>query len=360
MNRETRKVKSIQLRLNLEGDGVVNYDDKSQKYAFLDNGKVMEGVKHLYDKHDNVKYAKKHLYVKETIDEKGDTKKELKYKLFISSECLKSAIYKTEGHNSAMNSSPLLKIAYIATPEAIAKGYLITASNSVGDKKKSVLSLGTAEQICDAKSTINIHNKRSEKQTGDDNTKADNSLFKKEEVGKIKYLSNGTIDLQALQFISMDLLYDRKAFDPDMFNHFKKCLQKNMPSFDSDAGYVTLKRGIDKLPEYGVLLSNDDMLFMVKYIFEEILSMEILRAHAYARRSSLEYKLIYDAVDDNINKENGWVKITSTKQIDDFDCDFERFYKQEDTIESEEIRKIREDFKKEEEEAAKSKKAKGK
>ena len=70
-------MKTILFKLELEGEGIVNFDSSSQRFLF--NGTKF---KDLFHAHDNVKYAKKVLYQ----DENGVLSD---YKIKISSACLR-------------------------------------------------------------------------------------------------------------------------------------------------------------------------------------------------------------------------------------------------------------------------------
>jgi len=353
-----RKVKNILLRWKLEGRGIVNYDDKKQTLAFWNKGKPVDGLNHLIDLNDNVSYAKKNIYENIVINDKGEEVKAANYKIAISSQCLKSAIFPDEGYNSSINSNKDLKLMYYATPEMLVRGFMTTISGGAGEKKKSCLNLSYAEQTNDAKSVLGFHSRRSEKETGDKD-KSGITLHKKEEVGEITYMSEGDIDIQSMQFLSFDLLYDRQMINPDDFEKFKYFLKSKLPSFNSDINYFTLNSGSDKTPEYGCLLSNDDINFLVRRILEMMMEAQVKRTHAFAKTSKLEYKLVYDPIDDVFDKENGWVSLEKRKDIEDFECDFEIFYSEADEKISKELREAMKVYA-EKEDKSESKKTKSK
>ena len=81
-----KKIKTIQFKLNLTGDGIVNFDSNEQKWIHINNTTGLSG-----NRNDNVSYAKKNFYKTNKLDK--DSKEILDYKIKISSDCLKKAIF---------------------------------------------------------------------------------------------------------------------------------------------------------------------------------------------------------------------------------------------------------------------------
>jgi len=306
-----KKVKSIQFKLKLKGQGVVNYDSTDQRFMF----NQVKGQ--AFNRNENVSYAKKRFF-------KGENG-ELDYKLAISSGCMTHEIFRDEvpyQSNNVVNSKPLFA-SFLATPSSIIRGYMF--ASKVGDnlKRKSAVTLVDAIQSDNSVSYIETFSKSGQK--NQDAEEVDNTFFKKEVVGPIKYESNGTIDIQQLQFMSCDQIFDRYGLNPDMFDVYKQFLQSKMPSFNSKLGYYRLATNTIEIPEYGFMFNNDDILTLVKVFFMNLLKMNIKRKDAFAQVESLEYKLIYDGLEDSISQD-GWVEVKNSSDINSINFIANDFY----------------------------------
>lgn len=316
-----KTVKNILFRLKIKGHGIVNYDSKDQKYAFNSNWKDNSPLKKMHTNYENTSYAKKKLYGKD-----GNVES---YKISISSDCLRHEIFKDDVMFQSPNliHSPALLYSFIASPVGLLRGYLF-AEQEEQLKRKSAITLIDAQQTCDAISYIEIFSKSGLKNKDIDKT--DNTLFKKEVVGDIKYATEGNIDLAQMQFVSASQVFDRYALNPDFFETYKQFLKAKLPSFNSELGYFLIKDSSVGISEYGFMLSDEDVKCLIQMFFKKLLNMNIKRKNAFARTESLEYKLVYDPIDDRFEDENGWISINGIDDINTIEFDTEKFYIQED------------------------------
>lgn len=327
-----KKVKNILFRMDLKGNGIVNYDNSDQKWMFKDTN-----LKHMSDRHDNTSFSKKKFY--------KDGEK-LSYKVSISSDCLRHDIFKDDVLIQSPNiiNNEYLLYSFIASPTSLLRGYLF-AEDKETLKRKGVLCITDAEQTCNAVTSIETFSRSGMKNK--DSDKTDNTFFKKEVVGDIEYSTMGNIDLMQLQFVSCDQVFDRYSFNPDMFNIYKEFLKSKLPTFNSELGYYQIKNSIVQLSEYGFKMNNESVLFMVKELFEKLLKLNIRRKGSFAECSKLQYKLVYDVLDDTFNNEDGWVTINNKSDIDKLSFETEDFYLEEDITQAKEKRKlIEEDYQK--------------
>ncbi len=366
-----KKAKRIDFRIKIAGKGLINYDDKEQKFMFKtpDNS----GPKHhLWDPKNNTNYAKKNFY--------RDTDGKLQYKLKISSNCLIHHIFENDivGYNTSLAHHPELLMNFIASPIAVIRGFMVPKSDGKSSlKKKSPFNITDAEEHASSEenfstSCLEFFSRSGKKQekSGDTDVKLDDkdtTIFSRETAGNIIYESEGSVDLKELQFVSLDDIYDRLAFSPDMFAEFKKIMQRRMPNFNSETGFYTMKTGVFQFPEYGFTFSNENTNFMVKELFKRILSFYVSRRSGKAEILSLEYKVITDPVDHIGNKNSGWVSLKNSKDIEKIEFEMEEIYQQEDENKSMISRKVIEDSidsqkmeKREAKKEAASKKAKAK
>jgi len=315
--------------MELEGKGVVNYDSKEQQRilnAF--------GIKGFGGVHSNVSFAKKNFY------EKDDGV--MTYKLKISSDCLKNAIFGKDVVAQSPNIVHHKNVFYsfLSSPYGIMKGYLF-AEKEETLKRKSAFTIFDAEQICDAKSQIETFSRSGKKTEKDiEINKSDNTFFKKETIGDVRYQTMGNIDLMNLQFVSADLVFDRYALNPDYFSLYKKYILRRLPNFNSELGYYQIKNSYIEIPEYGFVFSNNDLVELVKITMKRLLKLYIRRSAAFASVSSLKVKLVDDVLTDTFKSEEGWVDIFNERNVDDLldDVEFEMFYELIDENDAEQQR----------------------
>lgn len=325
-----KDVKNILFKVELDGHGVVNYDSNDQKYVL--------GKTHLKNVggHSNVSYAKKNLY----MNDNGD----VSYKLKISSDSLKHNMFRNDVIAQTPNivHHDALLYSYIASPLSIVRGYLF-ANKTETVKRTGAITITDAEQTCTAMSKIEVFSRSGEKQSNDGTSdKNDNSFYSKETVGDIKYQSMGDIDLMGLQFISCDSVFDRYSFNPDKYHLYKEFLSQKLPNFDSDLGYFQLKNTSIEIPEYGVLLSEENVVYLVKEALKKIFNINMKKKDSYAKIKSLKVKLVEKPIEDTFENEDDWVEIKSEEDIDALDINPHMFY---ESVDIEKAKKQREDIK---------------
>ena len=314
----SKKVKNIKFSVKIKGNGIVNFDSSDQRFMF--NGSDLQNMKTRYD---NTNYSKKKFKL---VNEK------LTYKISISSNCLRHYLFKHDvlvQSPNVINNEHVL-YSFIASPSSLLRGYLF-ADKKETLKRTGPLNITDAIQTCDAVSYLETFTKSGKKQEAEEKTdgKSDNTFFKKEVVGDIEYSAVGDVDLMGLQFVSCDKVFDRYSFNPDLFPTYKSFLKSKMSTFDSELGYYQMVGKTIEIPEYGFLFNNDDVIFLVKELFKRLLSLNIKRRSSFARVSELEYKLVYDPIEDNIDSEDGWVSVKTKQDIDSINFISEEFYQLE-------------------------------
>ncbi len=335
MENTRKKVKNILLRLKIKGNGIVNYDGGDQKWIF---GKTE--LNHMKTIHNNVTYGKRNFY--------RDVDGETVYKIKISSDCLKHAIFEKEIPFQSPNVSHDESVLYsfIGSPAYILRGgFFEFGKGGTAFKRKSPFLLNDAEQVLNSEglepiSQLETFSRSGKKRT--DNTiddKADNTFFKKETVGQIEYFTEGNVDLEQLQFVSTDIIFDRLAFSDDKFNLFSRFLKTRMEDFNSELGYYRMKNSINAIPERGFKFSDENILFLVKHLFTSILDMNIRRKSSSAMTSEFEYKLVYTPSEDTKYDEKGWVSVKDISDIDKINFKPENFYVQHKDEEALQLRK---------------------
>lgn len=326
-----KKVKNILFKLDLNGRGIVNFDSSEQRFIYHDTN-----LTNMKTKHNNTSYAKKRFYKN---DNDG-----LDYKISISSDCLRHYIFEKNVKFQSPNiiNHEMLLYSFIASPTALLRGYLF-ANDRETIKRKGPLSITNAEQTCGAVSSIETFSRSGMKNT--DSEQTDTSFFKKEVVGDIKYSSAGSVDLMELQFVSCDQIFGRYSFNPDMFGIYKQFLKTKFPSFESELGYFQMNGSNVEISEYGFKISNENIVLLVRSLFEHILMIDIKKSGSFAKTNKLQYKLVYDPIEDNIDSEDGWINISNRNDLNAINFEVEDFYLPEDINIAQEKRKlIEEDY----------------
>lgn len=299
-----KKVKGILFNFDLVGNDIVNFDSKDQRYQW----NQLSGKQRC--NYDNVNFAKKNWY--------KDENDELTYKVKISSDCLRNAIFKNDFQYQSPNiaDNELIFLTFLSSPASILRGYMQT-TKAYPYKKKSPITITEAEQTCNAVSNVEVGSTSGLKIT--DENKSDTTLHYHESVGNIMYSGTGAIDLKELQFLSMDQVFDRMALNPDLFNNYSNFLKTKLPSFNSTPKYYYIDGTSVKIPELGVVFSNDDVVALVKEFFKRMLALNISRRNSYAKISGLKIKFIYDCAIDTLNESENWITIKNELDIPEFE-----------------------------------------
>jgi len=313
-------IKNVLVKLEFDGRGIVNNDSNDQKW-------VLKGT-HLKAYHDNVTFSKKCFYKNNDPDVSND----VDYKIKISENCLlkNAKRYIELAQVPSIIHNPALLYSAIASPEALVCGYLFPSTTG-SITRSGALNLTSAIQTCNAKSVLEVFSRSGQKKSNDGTEDGgDTTFYFKETVGDIKYSATANIDVMGLQFIPCDIVFDRYQINPDYFQLYKQFLQKKLPNFNSELGYYQLKDSSIEIPEYGVLLSNENIVYLTKFALKLLLGINIAKKGGYARTSSLKIKLVTDPLDHIYNDENDWITVQTSKDIEALDFNAHKFYKEID------------------------------
>jgi hypothetical protein len=312
-----QNVKNILFKMDLEGNGIVNRDSSDQKYVHIFNNTQLRPP---FKSGDNLSYAKKNFY--ETAEGK------MSWKLKISSDCLSHAIFGSDAvpYSSKVTLSPVLLYSYYFSAPLLVKGWM-NATKSEQLKRKGALSLNDAEQTNNAVSSWEFFSRSGEKIEKDQETgKSNPDIHQKETVGEITYGTSGVIDLMQLQFVACDQGTDRYSFNPDKFDLVKTYLKKRLPSFDSELGHYMIKNTYNEIAEHGFLISEENVIFLVKETLKRMLTLNIRRRNSHAKTSGLRIKLVQDPLIHTEKSEDNWLEIKTIEDIDNLDFGVQYFY----------------------------------
>lgn len=312
------KTKSVLVKLQLQGKGIVNMDTNEQKWMFSKNNN--NGVAHrLFSGHNNVNYAKKNFY--------RDPEGNLTYKIKMSSECIKKAMFESEyvAQTNNITHNDVILNSFIASPMSHIRGYMFP--DKVATKRKGALTLSDAEQTNNAVSYLEVSSKsggKTDESKSDDTSEA--NFYYHENVGDISYEATGSISLPALQFVSCDQIYDRYCFNPDHYPLYRKFMEQNFEGFDSDLGYFQMKGSSIDIPEYGYKMKDEHVVGLVKETLKKLLTTEVKRKNAFSSTSGLYIKLVNDPITDTMESETGWIRIETLSDIENLTFEVEEFY----------------------------------
>lgn len=308
------KIKHVNFEIKLKGNGIVNFDSGDQK--FLWNRESKEGNKNKFSSaNDNNVYAKK-VYFR-------DDSNNLNYKIKISSDALRNAIFKMDAiaTNPSISHHKSLLYSFIGSTMGLVRGYMFTGEEII--KRKSPLTITAAIQTNNAESYMELHSRSGEKKINNDTDEKDTTLFNKETIGDITYKAEGSINTQGLEFLSCDPIFDRYSFNSDDYNILKTFLKNTLPNFDGELGYYSLKSSVIDVAEYGIKLTNEQIVYLIKETLKRILALSIQRANAYVKLESLKIELVTDVIN---AKNNVWVEIKTKEDVDNLDFDIEEYY----------------------------------
>lgn len=339
-----KKIKSVLFRLEMEGEGIVNFDSSNQRFIWNQQPERDHYFK------ENILFGKKNFY--------RDTNGDITYRNKISAGCLRHAFFADENmfHSPAIMNIDDMLYGTIASRTGMIRGYLFARQGGT-IKRKSVLSVSSAELTNNAVSTIDTCGRSGEKQINDitqsvDEKTKDNSFFLKESIGNTRYKAKGSIDLLELQFLSSDNAFDRCGFNDDKFDTFKRFFTARYPDAVLDKGYFKINGTAIDRSETGIKFDSKTIHQMVKEFVMNILSTEITRSDAWANVVSLQIKLVENPITDRHNVEQGWITITSPNDFPEFEID-DRYIKSDEEAELE-LREATRLFKKAEAERKKA------
>ena len=309
-----KKVKEIALRFNAKGEGIVNYDAITKP-----------NTDYFKEWHKNTKFAKKIWFRNEETNE-------IDYKIAISSDLIRTSVFNNHLKSPTITHHPKLMCDYFSNIDSLLRGWMFPVSGTLGFKRKSPVTLSKLIQTNNTKSVLEIGTKRGEIELKDIENldeKKSTSLRNSETIGHIEYSGTGFIDIQQLQFLSLDDMFDRLAFNSDYFDTFKEIF-KNKYGFELTSKHYLMLTESTKFPEKGVLFDTDILNLFVRHLLKNLYDFNVKRNTSYVHMSDLEYKPIYtdDSYNDSVNDENGWIKINNKNEIDSITFDYQIYYQE--------------------------------
>lgn len=263
-----KNIKSITFKVTLNGEGGINWEGsngnkeafvKAMKDAGMDPNVTAQYVK-------NIKWHKANYYNRD-----GKLVRVLK----ISADCIRHQMGCVK--NSTITLMDSIWAEYLASNEALVRGYLFPKEGDTTTKRKSPLSVTDAEETSGAVSMI-----ESKSASG---VRNDTSYFQQETFGKTVWEFEVTINLSELQFISVSDIFDRRAIP----RHLENIVLGKLRDLYGDVkdGYYAMKNASVDTPEYGYMLPNSAVRSLVAWYAETLKDINITKATSYAKFASM-------------------------------------------------------------------------
>jgi len=315
-------VKSLWFKVRMCGRGIVNYDGKDARWTLKEYlSKIVSALGH-----DNVKVAKHS--IRKVGMEDGKPKYEIKLK--VSAACIRHSLFEADQpfHNPAIIHAPKILVKLISSVAGLLRGYMFECKGVVGIKRKSPVMITDAEQSNTTVPTFDIGTMsapRTQKEDAEDVSGL--TLHYKETICDVVYDFEGAIDLNLLQFISLSEMYDRLAVNPHYLQEYRTSLEKTLGSPAPEYAWYIYKTASNGLPEEGLLLSQEQVVVLVKEFFQRLCGMLITRGGGgYAKVEEVKVKHISNPIEDYSNDPAGYYTVKTPQDLRLKPEDVEIFY----------------------------------
>lgn len=266
-------MKSLEVKITLEGQGVVQFDSNKLNSAINSSKNTL-----VKSWNKNVSYAKSYFKKTGTQNDKGED--EISRHLKISADGLRHAIHIQEHpmHTPSIALHEGLKVQYLADLGTLQRGYLIT---DTGEKRKSCYTITPAKEISGAVPVLEFHSRSGAKESSEGKTEEDGkdtTLFSRDSVGDTQYEATMLIDLSEVGLISLSDIQDRRALLDTLIPLYTKELSSNLGSQVPDPSYFLRKNSAYKIPEKGILLTKEQIEFVVLNLLEKVSNLYISKS----------------------------------------------------------------------------------
>jgi len=285
-------IKMVDIKIEASGNGVVNWNGGTEVTG--PDGKVintvtmpkLRGYTNLTGKVKVNEDPTKNDYLYKKTPQDVDFKKT---PLYISSNCAKHYFYKKENYDLHYLSKENKLSKFIPSLTGLVRGYVIAES---GFKKSAALNLedfvdelgnGNYEQLVQDSPMV-------------DGKRTNTSLFSRLTFGDTKYTSYASINIEELQFLSLDSKFDRKMgeFTDEQAIQLASDIQDFIISIggsaDSEAtfsnNYVRVGSIFEEV-ERGILLNSEAISALVNKITDMLENLFIQQAHGWMMVDSI-------------------------------------------------------------------------
>ena len=215
--------------------------------------------------------------------------------LYISQNCLRHHLFKNQAFDTHFTTNKNVRNLLISET-GLLRGYMVPSTSC---KRTSPL---VVEDLVDQLGNGNFENltrsgAKKQKEKDEDgkvkkNEKSDNSFFSKTTFGDTEYLGFGSVNIENLQFISLDAKFDSQAMvvkegeGEEIAKEMSEFIQKLNKDDNLKAEAVYHENYVRKGTIYeqgcvGILLNQDAMKILITHLIEKISDLLIQQAKGY-------------------------------------------------------------------------------
>jgi hypothetical protein len=288
-------IKSVDFKIEASGEGVVNWNGG---FTVSSDGTNINN--HSFPKLRGFTNIEK--YVDRVNSTTGEVFKSAVFKdaqnidfsktpLYISQNCLRHYIFKNLVLNPQDVKDDASAKKQLCSLYGLIRGYTCTIKVVGSLKRKSALRLGDfVDQLGNGnfENLVRSGEKKSKVSKGD---AADTSFYSRTTFGKTQYIGNGSINIEDLQFISLDNIFDRKAVGvsseqeaialADSITTYLKTLNSDLtPVATYNKSYIRVANILNEAEE-GILLNDDAITILVDATLQLIKDLYITTRNGY-------------------------------------------------------------------------------
>ena len=259
----SKAIKTISFKVVLDGMGGVNWEGSNGNKAAFVKAMIDLGLSPNVTNQNvkNIKWHKANYYIRDG---------KMVHVLKISADCIRHQM--AGAKNSTITLIDSVWAAYLASNEALVRGYFFPKEGEITTKRKSPLSVTDAEEVSGVISTI--ENKSAS------GVRNDTSFFQQETFGSTVWEFTITLNLSELQFIPASDIYDRRAIPRHLENTMLKKYREKFG--DVKDGYYKMKHASVDIPEYGFMLPQSAVRTLVNWYADTVRNINILDATSHA------------------------------------------------------------------------------
>jgi hypothetical protein len=217
-----------------------------------------------------------------------------KVTVYVSQNCIRNAIFLPYSYGLPEVTPDNVKIV-IPSIVGLVRGYVVAGKgSSASAKRKSPLFIEDFVVSNNAEINFEQYNKH--------NSKDSTSIFSRHNIGKVEYESYASINIEDLQFLSLDNCFSRsclpKIIDAKEGIKIAEDITNFLKTLDFDGGknphadfceeYLRINSLSGVKGEAGILLNNDAVSLVVKEIIELIENLYIQRTAGYLQVKYVE------------------------------------------------------------------------
>lgn len=270
-------IKSVDIKIEAEGFGVVNFNGSASIFS-----------------HQAGKYVNNHMLPKmrgvDMMRVKNFEDVNDKARVYISQNCIKNALFGNLTYNlKSVSLSNVDKV--LSSLVGLVRGFVI-AEGSTSLKRKSPLLV--EDFVASEDTTLNYE------QFSQAGARNETSIFSKHTVGEAQYSAYASINIEDLQFLPLEDTFNRSCYREiiseeqgkelaEQITQFLKTLdfeEKYSPKAEFSNNYVRIN-AISQEGEAGLLLNDDAITLVVEEIITLLKDLYISRSRAYVRVSNV-------------------------------------------------------------------------